>query len=72
MIMAVAVTLADTVKFDLPKPLFRTSVGLQSASTGQGDYAVSADGERFLVVIPNASTSSRLTVILNWPALARR
>ena len=70
--MAVAVTLGESAKFEIPKPLFRTSVGLQMGSTGQGGYAVSADGERFLMAIPDPSASSRLTVILNWPALARR
>jgi hypothetical protein len=32
-------------------------------------YAVSPDGQRFLLQVPSASSSSTLTVVLNWPGL---
>jgi hypothetical protein len=31
-------------------------------------YAVTADGQRFLVLDPEGQESTRLTVLTNWPA----
>jgi hypothetical protein len=48
------------------KPLFATRV---IAFAGLYEYAVSADGQRFLVnTAPEQATSSPITVVLNWTA----
>ena len=47
------------------KPLFQMRLG---GLTGY-QYAVSADGERFLInTTPKQVTSAPITVVLNWPA----
>jgi Tol biopolymer transport system component/tRNA A-37 threonylcarbamoyl transferase component Bud32 len=55
-----------------PRPLFQTALPPMLAPFRTG-YAVSADGQRFLVnsLRPN-SESSAITVVLNWAAAVRR
>jgi Tol biopolymer transport system component len=64
-LMAIAVQPADTLIAETPRVLFNTS--LQRDALRQ-TYAVSSDGERFLLQVP-VETSSSVTVVLDWPAL---
>jgi hypothetical protein len=51
-----------------PRLLFHT--GLRSVSPEVEDYAVTADGQRFLVKLPlEGEAQAGYTIILNWPAL---
>jgi hypothetical protein len=72
--MAVGVdTAATTFTAEVPRPLFAVDISEPGAPYAN-DYAVSADGQRFLVntVVDQPHTSS-LIVILNWTAgLARQ
>jgi serine/threonine protein kinase len=53
------------LEFSAPKPLFDTHT--------TDRYAVTADGQRFLLTTPvEESTSAPITVILNWTAEAKR
>ena len=41
--------------------------------TTESPYDVTADGQRFLVIVPEGQQATRLTVLTNWPsALAGR
>jgi hypothetical protein len=65
--MHVAVRTASKLEVGRPAPLF--------AVPGRSwfDFAVSADGTRFLAVVPQALGGEQpLTVILNWTAEVRR
>jgi hypothetical protein len=47
------------------KPLFETHI----AMGGRYQYAVSADGQRFLInTVPEQAASAPITVVLNWTA----
>lgn len=65
-LMAVEVkTNASAFEFSVPKPLFETHT-----TTG---YAVTADGQRFLLDTPvEESASAPITVVLNWAAEVKR
>jgi Tol biopolymer transport system component len=57
----------NEVEASAPVPLFMTHVGPLTASLVQQYYAVSQDGQRFLMsTIADDSTTSPITVILNW------
>jgi len=66
-LMAVAVTFsadAQDVKVGTPSRLFQTRIG--GPNTLQGEYLVSADGQRFLLDAPIRDVTPPITVILNW------
>ena len=64
--MAAPVTVGATFSAGEPQELFRTPVRLNTVFR---HYAASADGQRFLMVIPlNAFDSDFFRVILNWQA----
>lgn len=67
-LMAVDVrALEDRVEVSLPQELFQLR-GYEGA--GYDDYAVSTDGQRFLVKLPvEQEEEQRLQVIANWPSL---
>jgi serine/threonine protein kinase len=69
--MAVPVSTAGgTLTSGAPQPLFQTSARLNNASR---QYAVSADGQRFLIVKPTRDFDSELfRVLLNWKPSAGR
>jgi len=69
--MAVSVSTAGgTLTSGAPQPLFQTSVRLNNTSR---QYAVSADGQRFLTVKPTRDFDSELfRVLLNWKPSAGR
>jgi Tol biopolymer transport system component len=62
-VMSAAVREAtSTFQFDSPRPLFQTRV-----LGGLGErYNVTADGQRFLILLPKEESPSPLTLILNW------
>jgi len=73
-LMGVPVRLGATFDADAPVPLFRTrlipqgsqSIGLPTA------YAVTADGQRFVVTGPPDDPGPAITVVLNWLAAVKR
>ena len=65
-VMGVDVRAADTFDVGAARPLFKTDVITSGAGFDQ--YAVSPDGNRFLIATTRRETNSNeaLTVILNW------
>jgi len=64
--MSVSIRGNDTLETDAPRLLFNTPLDPRAL---RQTYAVSPDGQRFLLQTPSASSSSTLTVVLNWPGL---
>jgi dipeptidyl aminopeptidase/acylaminoacyl peptidase len=59
-VMAAPVTAKPTFRGATPRPLFKLPRGF-------ADYAVSADGEHFLVCAPGEeSSSATFTIVMNW------
>ena len=68
--MAVDIRAGAAIEPGTPHVLFRTS--LQKLFTTD-QYAVSADGQRFLMMNPVRETrATPMTVVLDWPALLKR
>jgi Tol biopolymer transport system component len=66
-LMAVPVRTTPRLEVGTPAPLFPLP------GRAWDDFAVSADGKRFLAVVPQAFAGEQpLTVILNWTAEVRR
>ena len=65
-LMSVSIRGNDTLDTDAPRPLFNTPLDPRAL---RQSYAVSPDGLRFLLQVPSVSSSSTLTVVLNWPGL---
>jgi eukaryotic-like serine/threonine-protein kinase len=63
-----AVSLAGGAPFHagVAKPLFTATSFPGWSVGGWGRYAVSADGQRFLIDVPAKDTFSPITVVLNW------
>jgi len=69
-----AVTIVSTPAFeaDVPRPLFPVAVLIPGPGP-RTHYAVTADGQRFLLAAPlGATTLAGTQVVLNWTAEARR
>lgn len=67
--MAVPMKLSSsgqTFEAGAPVPLFATRVGGAVQGTARQQYAVSADGQRFLMNTVTDDDASPITVILNW------
>jgi hypothetical protein len=62
--MAVLVSNPESMDVSAPVPLFQTGL-VYDASHDQ--YAVSSDGQRFLVRVP-VGASTPITALLNWTA----
>jgi serine/threonine protein kinase len=68
-IMAVALTPGETFESGAPSPLFRIDPDKFNPSGEMGsDYDVTADGQRFLIVLGSADQITPFTVITNWTA----
>jgi len=65
--MAVDIKAAVMLEPGNPRKLFSTTLGV-STEPGLDQYAVTADGQRFLVLAPVEATPSPITVVLNWTA----
>jgi hypothetical protein len=65
---AVELRTGDRPQLSIPKRLFDT--GLVAPSAGVEQYAVSADGQRILILKPVGDTvRNSIGVIVDWPAL---
>ena len=76
-LMAVAITASgSTFKAGEPRELFDSEVAYPNHSTTLNLYAVSADGQRFLIPIAvshkTRTASSPITVVLNWTSALKR
>ena len=60
-----SVCTADPASPDPPRTLFRLRLVVKPV---YDQYAVTADGQRFLVIDPAGQPITRLTVLTNWPA----
>jgi Tol biopolymer transport system component len=61
-------TRSATVVTGVRRTLFRTSL---NPSIQVGEYAVSPDGQRFLILDPVGNQSQSISLLLNWPAKPR-
>jgi len=68
-LMAVTVKAGSTFEADAPHALFQTEINVSELRQA---YAVSGDGQRFLLKMATEAGSSPMTVILNWPALLKK
>jgi hypothetical protein len=68
-LMSAAMTLGNDVTIEPPREVFDTGIGMTTGSLFTPRYDVTADGQRFLVTVPEAEQSSSIRVVLNWPAL---
>jgi Tol biopolymer transport system component len=67
--MSAEVKTAPQFEVGMPKLLFTAPVGLNHNMEAGNHYAVSADGQRFLLTLPvQQSGPAPITVVLNWTA----
>jgi Tol biopolymer transport system component len=59
---------SDAPEARAPRALFRTGL---TPSVQVGEYAVSPDGQRFLLLEPVGDRGSSVSLLLNWPAKPR-
>jgi len=73
-VMSVPVKSATGTSFatDPPQPLFDIPPLLSRVATGSFRYAVTSDGQRFLVLLGPNEPPQPLTVITNWQAAVKR
>ena len=68
--MAVDVTLGQGLQAGVPRALFPTQL---LKGTDRHTYAVTRDGQRFLVRVPDQrQVAVPITLVLNWPAMAKQ
>jgi len=71
-LMVVEVNAGDRFRAGAPKALFQMRLPVDFGWLS-GNYAVTADGQRFLVTTPAGEAASpSITVVLNWPALLKK
>ncbi len=69
-LMAVEVTAGERFEAGTPRALFQMRLAMD---WDFNHYAVTADGQRFLVAPPvGEAASPTITVVLNWPAMLRK
>jgi Tol biopolymer transport system component len=69
--MTVAMDATGQFRAGAPQALFRT--GATAANFFRQQYAVTKDGQRFLVNAPSQQSSgAQLTVVVNWPAATQK
>jgi eukaryotic-like serine/threonine-protein kinase len=72
-LMAVPVMRGETFEFSAPSLLFKIDLDKLNSSGEMGnDYDVTADGQRFLIVLGSAAQIAPFTVIANWTADLKR
>ena len=70
-LMSVTVQPGLTTEFGVPAILFQTPIA--GPNLGLDHYAVTRDGQRFLILSSTESAASQpITVVLNWTSLLRR
>jgi Tol biopolymer transport system component len=68
-LMAVPVSLGQTFEHESPTQLFPTPIdGSNYFADVLHDYAVSKDGQRFLLSLPTGANPLPITVVVNWTA----
>ncbi|MCG8607873.1 hypothetical protein MJD09_23170, partial [bacterium] len=65
-LMAVDIGEDDVITVGVPKPLFHMPINVRLVLD---QYAVTGDGQRFLVITEGDETSPPFEVILNWPGV---
>ena len=69
-LMSVAVKIAGgRLEAGAPVPLFQTRIAGPLGTGHRFPYAVSRDGQRFLMYVEDTSATPAITVVLNWPSL---
>jgi hypothetical protein len=68
MMMSVEVNTGPIFQSGTPHPLFQTEIVDTGIRTGPLSWDLAPDGNRFLIITPNSSDTSSLTVALNWRA----
>jgi Tol biopolymer transport system component len=67
--MLMSVDTSAGFQHPVPKPLFKTDMTAKMGwSALPHGYAVSKNGQRFLLRVPERDSSNRITVVVNWPA----
>ena len=69
--MATVISTAPTLTVGKRETLFRAPIDPTFAVTSR-QYDVSADGQRFLMVVPTTEVRRPVNVILNWQALLKK
>jgi len=64
--MSVEVNTRPVFQSGTPRSLFQTKIVDTGIRTGPLSWDLAPNGDRFLIIEPNASDTSALTVILNW------
>ena len=62
--MSVSIEPGPNLVHTAPHAMFQT--------TGPRDFDVTADGQRFLIAVPDVPKTSQVNVILNWTTLLKR
>jgi hypothetical protein len=65
-LMAVPVLASEQIELGAATPLFSTRIGDAADGVTSQQYAVSADGQRFLMNTVADQPSTPISVILNW------
>jgi hypothetical protein len=60
---AVALNGEDTLVPSVPQLLFQTGIPV---SPTHDYYAITADGQRFLILVPTGEQTEAINIILNW------
>ena len=72
-LMAVSVTTTNGFRAGTPVRLFQTTVAGPLGTGHRFPYAVSADGQRFLMYVNDQhAPPPSISVIVNWPALIKK
>ena len=58
-----------TIRGGAPTPLFTANIGAAVQSNNAQQYAVSRDGQRFLLNTIVEETPSPITILLNWTGM---
>jgi Tol biopolymer transport system component len=64
--MSVEVAIQPAFQSGTPRPLFQSNIVDTGIRTAPMSWDLAADGNRFLIISPNTSDTSALTVTLNW------
>ncbi len=68
--MVADVTLGKELQATVPRALFPTPL---LKTTARHTYAVTKDGQRFLLPVPDQrQASTPITVVLNWPGMVKK
>ena len=64
--MSVEVSTRPTFQSGTPHPLFQSDIVDTGIRTGPISWDLAPDGKRFLIITPDSSETSTVTVALNW------